>query len=76
MIVSLVLRIKTYEMYSFSFFVTRTSGSLPKRPIRVSFATSELRVALDENALKILMNLSQNTQINSETETYTGNRQE
>lgn len=38
----------TYETYSLSFFVVRTSGSLPNRPMRTSFARSEERDAVVE----------------------------
>jgi hypothetical protein len=37
-------------MYSFSFFVIRTSGSLPRRPMRMSLDTSEERAAVEEKA--------------------------
>ncbi len=38
-------------MYSFSvFFDTRTSGSLPRRPTRITLDTSEERAAVDEKA--------------------------
>lgn len=40
----------TYEMYSFSVLVYRTSGSLPRRPIRSSFAMSAEREEVVENA--------------------------
>jgi hypothetical protein len=39
-----------YEMYSLSFFVIRTSGSLPRRPTRMSLDTSEERAAVEEKA--------------------------
>lgn len=39
-----------YEMYSFSLFVIRTSGSLPRRPMRTSLDKSEERAAEDEKA--------------------------
>lgn len=39
-----------YEMNSFSFFVTRTSGSLPRRPIRTTLDKSEERAAVEEKA--------------------------
>lgn len=40
----------TYEMYSFSVLVYRTSGSFPRRPIRSSFAMSAEREEVVENA--------------------------
>ena len=40
----------TYETYSLSFFVVRTSGSLPRRPTRMSLATSVEREGVDEKA--------------------------
>jgi hypothetical protein len=39
-----------YEMYSFSAFVTRTSGSLPRRPTRMTLDTSTERDGVDEKA--------------------------
>jgi hypothetical protein len=39
-----------YETYSFSLFVIRTSGSLPRRPIRMSLETSDERDTVEENA--------------------------
>lgn len=41
---------KTDETYSLSFLVVRSSGSLPRRPTRVSFERSYDRAAVDENA--------------------------
>jgi hypothetical protein len=37
-------------MYSFSLFVIRTSGSLPRRPMRTSLDKSEERAAVYEKA--------------------------
>jgi len=42
----------THVTYSLSFFVVRTSGSPPKRPMRTSFARSEARGELVENVWK------------------------
>lgn len=39
-----------YDTYSLSVFVVRTSGSLPKRPMRVSFAISAARELVVEKA--------------------------
>ena len=41
-----------YETYSFSPFVIRSSGSLPRRPTRMSLDTSEERKEVDEKACK------------------------
>jgi hypothetical protein len=40
----------THLMYSFPFFVVFTCGSLPSRPMSVSFETSCARAADVENA--------------------------
>jgi len=40
---------KTDEMYSLSFLVVRSSGSLPRRPTRTSFARSYGRAGVEEN---------------------------
>jgi hypothetical protein len=42
-----------YEMYSFSPLVILTSGSLPRRPMRMSLDRSEERAAVDEKAYKV-----------------------
>ena len=42
-------------MYSLSFFVIRTSGSLPRWPMRMSLDTSEERAAVDEKAYIVNM---------------------
>jgi len=38
-----------YETYSLSFLVVRSSGSLPRRPMRTSFARSYDRAGVEEN---------------------------
>lgn len=50
----------TYETYSLSFFVVRTSGSLPKRPMRTSLARSEERDADEEKAYNTPLSVSNN----------------
>lgn len=39
-----------YATYSFSFLVKRTSGALPRRPMRTTLLTSEAREGVDEKA--------------------------
>ena len=39
----------TDETYSLSFLVVRSSGSLPRRPMRTSFARSYDRAGVEEN---------------------------
>lgn len=43
-------KVGTYDTYSFSDLVVRTSGSRPRRPTRITFATSDARAADDEKA--------------------------
>jgi hypothetical protein len=45
-----IRRSGAYETYSFSFFVIRTSGSRPRRPMRKTLDKSEERAAVDEKA--------------------------
>lgn len=40
---------EAYETYSLSFLVVRSSGSLPRRPTRTSFARSYDRAGVEEN---------------------------
>lgn len=54
----------TYETYSLSFFVVRTSGSLPKRPMRTSLARSEERDADEEKAYDTPLSISNNNNHN------------
>lgn len=50
-------------IYSLSLLVFRTSGSLPKRPIRTNFAKSAERDVVVENACK-------NTKVKQESSKY------
>jgi len=52
-----------YETYSFSLFVIRTSGSLPRRPMRMSLAKSEEQRAVDEKPCGGRENVEKNWRI-------------